>query len=44
MVKPKPTSNKLQEVLSGDKVSLSFANRLKEQYSVGYVEPSQLLI
>jgi len=36
----KPTSNKFQEVLSGNKVSLSFTERIKEQYSVGYVEPS----
>ncbi len=32
--------NKFQEVLSGDNVSLSFLDRLKEQYEFGFVDPS----
>ncbi|MBC8216436.1 MAG: hypothetical protein H8E64_08010 [Candidatus Marinimicrobia bacterium] len=33
MGKTKPTSNKFQEVLSGDKIFPSFIDWLKEQYS-----------
>ncbi len=36
----KPTLNKFQKVLSDNNAALSFTERLKEQFSVGYVEPS----